>query len=125
MIYPIYLTYDDQTRRLALDETPVSTGDADVDVIFLRILPFFARGETYHVVFKVLTPVSRGKVEFPSVKFTFDAANTHRWIAAIPTEVLKAVRHTPIVMQLRIGEGKHHYSFNTVQLTATKAIITK
>ena len=124
-MYPIHLTYHEQTRRLALDDTAVSTGDVGADVILLRTLPSLIREETYHIVFKVLAPAGKGKVEFPSVKLTFDVTGTRRWRATIPPEVLQAVRRSPVMLQLRIGEGKHYYSLNAVQLTATKAIVTK
>lgn len=123
-MYPLNLTYNEQTRRLALDDTKVSTGDIDTDEIVLRTIPTVMRGETLNIVFKLRMPVGKGKVEPPIVPLEFDVA-TRRWRAVIPKEVLQSIDRSPVIMQLRVGDGKHYYSLNTVNLTASKAIVTK
>ena len=123
-MYPLNLTYNEQTRRLALDDVAASTGDIGTDEIVLRTIPTIMRGEVLNMVFKLRVPVGKGKVAPPVVPLRFDVA-TRRWRAVIPKEVLQAIERSPVTMQLRVGEGKHYYSLNAVNLTASKAIVTK
>ena len=123
-MYPINLTYHEQTRRLALDDVAVSTGDIGTDEVILRTLPTAMRGETLNLVFRTLVSAGPGKVEYAVVPLTYHLG-MRRWKATIPKDVLESIRHDPVAMQLRVGEGKHYFSLNAVQLTATKAIITK
>lgn len=123
-MYSICLTYNEQTRRLALDDAAISTGDIGTDEIVLRTIPTIMRGEVLNMVFKLRVSVGKGRVEPPIVPLKFDVA-TRRWRAVIPKEVLQAIERSPVTMQLRVGEGKHYYSLNAVNLTATKAIVTK
>lgn len=123
-MYPLNLIYNEQTRRLALDDAAVSTGDIGTDEIVLRTIPTIMRGEVLNMVFKLRMPVGKGKVEPPVVPLEFDVG-TRRWRAVIPKEVLQSIEKSPVIMQLRVGEGKHHYSLNTINLTASKAIVTK
>ena len=123
-MYPLNLTYNEQTRRLALDDVAASTGDIGTDEIVLRTIPTIMRGEVLNMVFKLRVPVGKGKVAPPVVPLRFDVA-TRRWRAVMPKEVLQAIEHDTVTMQLRVGEGKHYYSLNAVNLTASKAIVTK
>ena len=123
-MYQINFTYDDNTRRLAIDDTAVSTGDIDTDRIRLRASPSSLRGNVLHMVFRVRMPTGRGKVSLPVVKLRYTSGEYY-WTAVIPAEVLSAIQHSPVDVQLRVGEAKHHYSINTVPLTASKAFIVK
>ena len=121
----INILYDEQTHRMTMDDEPtVSTGDIGVDQIVLRTVPTNMRTETIYMVFKVRVPDGRGKVTYPRVEMVFDI-RTRRHVATIPKEILQAVQHNPVEMQLRVGTGKRHYSLNVLQLAATKAYIMK
>ena len=123
-MYPLKFTYNEQTRRLAFDDTKVSTGDIGTDEIVLRTIPTVMRGEVLNMVFNVRASAGKGKVAPYYLPLRFDVG-TRTWRAVIPKEVLQSIERSPVIMQLRVGEGKHHYSFNTVNLTASKAIVTK
>ena len=123
-MYSIRLIYHEQTRRLALDETTVSTGDIDTDQIVLRTTPAVMRGQVINIAFKVRVPTGKGKVSPYLLPLKFDVG-TRTWRATIPKEVLQAITRSPTIIQLRMGEGKHYYSLNTVELPVSKAIMTK
>lgn len=123
-MYPIRLTYNEQTRRLALDDTAVSTGDIDTDQVILRTTPPIMRGQVIELVFDVRMPIGRGKVAPCYLPLKFDVG-TRTWRAVMPKELLQSIAKSSVKIQLRMGEGKHHYSFNTIELSASRAIMTK